>query len=282
VLNATDAAGASPDSASGCGTGRPDVSNIVGTEGLVIAGDGTIYYSQPDAVGRMRPGMDQEDAWVTVAGADTIWGIALDVPNHRLFVGSPSTGHVYTIDLSATSPTATMLSFSAPAPNGLTMGTDGAMYYSDFSVGHVYRVDASGTRSRVTSTTIAQANGLAFGSDGALYVDNYHDGTIVKLTLDSNYMESARTTFATNLGSPDGLAFDADGRVYVTDNVGGRLIRLESDGTGAMILYSGLSAPANIEFGAGALSCTDFYVANGGSLYRYEMGSASGIHVPWH
>jgi sugar lactone lactonase YvrE len=225
--------------------------------------------------------MPQDDAWVTITGATTIWGLALDVANHRLYVGSPVTSRVYTIDLTAPTPSATMLAFTAGQPNGLTMGPDGAMYYSDFGAGNVWRVDSSGARTRVTTTVIPQANGVAFGADGALYVDSYANGTVVKLTLASG-METARTVFAMNLGSPDGIAFDATGRLYVTDNAGGRLIRLNADGTAPMVLRAGLNAPANVEFGVGDLSCTDIYVATRGALLQYEMGTTPGADVPWH
>jgi sugar lactone lactonase YvrE len=199
-----------------------------------------------------------------------------------MYVGSPATHRVYTIDLSAASPTATMLAFTAGGPNGLTTASDGSLFYSDFSGGHVWRVDSTGTRARVTTTTIMQPNGLAFGPDGALYVDSYGAGTVIRLVLASN-MEMSRTTFATGLGSPDGLAFDSMGNLYVTDNAGGRLYRVNADGSGSpMMLMSGIGAAANIEFGAGALSCTDIYVASSGALRRYETGTITGAAVPWH
>jgi streptogramin lyase len=272
-----------PEGGVTCGTMRPDVSGIGMSEGLMIAPDGTIYYSQPAGVGRMRPGMAQEDTWVALPStATTVWGIALDIPNQKLYVGSPSTHRIYTVDLTAATPTATMLPFAAGAPNGFTTGPDGAIYYTDFGGGQVYRIDpASGARAAVTTTMIPQANGIAFGPDGALYVDDYQDGTLVRLTVSGGH-ETGRSTVAHNLGSPDGLAFDAMGRIYVTDNVGGRLIRLNADGTNPTVLLMGMTAPANVEFGTGALSCTDIYVATGGVMMRYEMGTTNGADVPWH
>ncbi len=270
------------DATPGCGNARPDITGIFGTEGLVIAADGTIYYSQSGAIGRMRPGMAQEDAWITLSGATTVWGLAIDAMHHVLYAGSPTTHRIYTVDLTAATPTATMLSFAAGGPNGLTTASDGSLFYSDFSGGYVWRVDSTGTRTRVTNTQIAQPNGLAFGPDGALYVDSYGDGTVLRVVLTAN-VESGFTTFASGLGSPDGLAFDSMGRLYVTDNAGGRLYQVAADGTGTpMRLLNGMRAPANVEFGTGALSCTDIYVATGNALMRYEMGTTTGAMVPWH
>lgn len=263
-----------------CGTERPTISGIRGTEGLVIGPDGTIYYSQSGAVGRLTPGGSAEARWVTLQGASTVWGLALDTERQRLYVGSPATMSIFVVDLAATPPTATRFLGSAGQPNGLTMGPDGILFYSDFGGGHVYRVTPEGMRTQVTMSRIAGANGVAFGPDGMLYVDSYQAGTLLRLTL-TDGRESARQTVASGLGSPDGLAFDADGRIYVGDNRG-RLIRLDADGSNPEVLGMGISAAANVEFGAGALPCTDIYVASGGTLFRYTMGTTRGASVPWH
>ena len=49
-----------------------------------------------------------------------------------------------------------------------------------------------------------------------------------------------------------------------------------------MTLRMGIAAAANVEFGVGALPCTDIYVASSGSLVRYEMGTTAGAAVVWH
>ncbi len=266
-----------------CGTGRPTITGITGTEGLVIAADGTIYYSQSGAVGRVRPGMPAQNRWTILgAGTGTVWGLAIDAPNHRLYAGVPGgTGLIYSIDLNAATPTATPLGFAAGGANGLTMGSDGFLYYSDFSGNNVYRVSSTGVRTRVTTSAISQANGVAFGPDGALYVDSYATGQVFRLVLTAG-MESGRTVAAMGAGSPDGLAFDAMGRIYVSNNAGGQLYRYNADGTGRITLLTGISAAANIEFGAGALNCMDIYVASSGMLQRYTMGTTAGADVPWH
>ena len=210
-----------------------------------------------------------------------MWGLAIDVANRRLYVGSPSAATIFAVDLTADAPMGTVYLASAGSPNGLTMGPDGALYYSNFSAsGHVYRV-VDGMRTQVTTMTIRQPNGVAFHRDGSLYVDSYADGSLIKLTLAAN-RETARETVATGLGNPDGLAFDAMDRIYIGDNSGGRLIRLDADGSNPEVLQRGIPAAANIEFGAGALPCTDIYVASGGALARYEMGDVAGARVPWH
>ncbi len=267
-----------------CGSDRPDVSGISGTEGLVIARDGTIYYSQSGGVGRLTPGGTQEDDWVSIAGASTVWGLALDAANESLYVAVPSAGNVSRIDLSAASPSATTFVSGAGQPNGMTIGPDGALYYSDFGGGRVYRVElggATGTRVEVTASTIDGANGVAFLADGTLLVASYSDGELLRLTLSAG-VETARERFASVPGNPDGVAVDEDGRVYASANSSGRVLRFEPDGTGSMTIDMGIPSAASLEFGAGPLDCHDLYVASASELVRYEMGTAAGAAVPWH
>lgn len=262
-----------------CAGGRPDISSIAGTEGVVISRDGTIYYSQSGAVGRLVPGGTPENAFVSLAGAGTVWGLALDAANETLFVGAPGTG-VFSIDLTAGTPSA-VIAAAGGAPNGLTMGADGALYYSDFSAGRVFRLMPGGSPTEVTASPIGSANGVMFLPDGRLLVASYSSGDLFALTLTAG-AETARATFASGLGNPDGLALDADGNVYASDNGTGQVFQLAPDGTGATAILTGVGAAASLEFGAGVLSCSDLYVASSGVLARYEMGTTVGAAVPWH
>jgi sugar lactone lactonase YvrE len=283
AAGATGTAGATGAAGAGsvaCGTQKPDVSGITGSEGLVIAADGTIYFSQPQAIGRLRPGAAStpEKAWAKVTGATTVWGLTLDRANKLLYAGSPTTSTIYKVTVEDT-PTVTPLVTKAGQPNGLTMGPDGAVYYSDFSaMGDVYRATPDGTRTKVTTTVLPQANGLAFGPDGALYVDLFTAGSITKLTL-ANGLETARADFVVKntVAAADGLAFDAAGNAYV--GFGGGVSRVSADGKTLTNLVKG--GTANVEFGAGALDCKDLYAVAGGKLVRVANDTA-GAPVPWH
>lgn len=272
---------ATPDApAMRCGTERPSLTGTNGTEGVVIGPDGAIYFSQANSVGRIAPDGTRNNRWAVITGATTMWGLALDVARNRLYAGSPVTRKIHAVDLSADPPTVSDFYANAGSPNGLTMGPDGYLYYSDFSAGRVYRVSGDGMRTVVTTSGIAQANGLAFDAAGNLLVLSYAQGQLFRLTL-TDGQETARTMLAEGLGSSDGLALDAMGNIYVTDQAGRRLVRLSPTGESPEDLLTGLSSPANIEFGVGALPCTDVYVATGGGLRLYQ-GMVAGAAVPWH
>jgi sugar lactone lactonase YvrE len=268
----------------GCGgTTRPDVSAIRGTEGLIVARDGTLYYSQSRAVGRLTPTGSPENAWVSLpGGASTVWGIALDAANETLFVGSPSTGTIYSVDLRLDAPVAEVFLAGAGAPNGLTVGPDGALYYSDFSAGRVMRVEARGAAAtQVTTSGVRGANGVAFDADGTLLVCSYMTGSLFRLTL-ADGVETARATVATSLGAPDGVAVDASGDLWVTDNSAGRVLRVNAATGAAEAVSTGISAAASLDFGAGELGCDDLYVASGAALRRLEDVGVNGADVLWH
>ncbi len=274
---APDAAG--PDAATGCGTATPPLASLGGTEGIAIAPDGTIYYSQSGGrVGRWQPGdADGDDSWVTLAGATTVWGMGLGETG-ILYVATPgSGGNIWEIDTSAATPTGTALYPAAGSANGLTIGPDGAIYYGNFAAsGHVYRVStAGGVRTQVTATTIAQPNGVLFDADGTLLVASYQSGIIHRLTLDGEMQETARVTALTGTGNPDGLARDAQGRIYVTNNSGGTVLRF-TPGTptpAPETVLTGVAAAANMAFGRGALACEDLYVTSSGALRRLDAGA---------
>ncbi len=266
---------------SACGGARPDITRVTGTEGLVIARDGTIYYSQGGAVGRLAVGGAPEDRFVALPrGTSTVWGLVLDAANEHLYVGSPGDRTIYDIDLTAGTPAATALVTSAGQPNGLTLGPDGALYYSDFGGGRVMRVALPGGGTPTMVGSVPSANGVAFDDEGRLLVCNYSGGQLLRLTLTGG-VEASRETVASGLGSPDGVALDASGTIYVTDNGRGRLLQLAADGSSTALL-SGISSAASLEFGVGALDCEDIYVASGRTLARYEMGTTQGRAVPWH
>jgi sugar lactone lactonase YvrE len=269
-----------------CGSARPDLEAITFSESIVIARDGTIFYSQPGGVGRLAPARPADHAWVSVGKADaTVWGLALDVANENLYVASPATAAIHRVVLADAVPVALVFVADAGAPNGMTLGPDGALYYSDSVEGHVYRVTLggdTGTAVRVTVDTIPSPTGLAFFADGSLLVASYSTGDLVRLEL-AGGAESGRTLFASvgMFAGTEGVALDAEGRVYVTHRMA-LLTRFAADGSAREDIYSEARA-ADIAFGTGTLDCEDIYIPSprAGPMRRYEDGTTPGARLPW-
>jgi hypothetical protein len=262
-----------------CGTAMPSLTGTSGTEGLVIARDGTIYYSRSNGVGRIGTDGTNDATWLSIPGSATIWGLALDATNTHLFIGDPTAGQLRVATGLDATPSQTPLA-AIDQPNGVTVGPDGAVYVSDFGNDSVLRVDASsGAMTTVTASAIAGADGVAFTDDGHLLVTSYADGTVVSLTLDASHHETARATVATSVPSADGVALDEAGTIYVGG--GSRVYRIGAGGTPDMTLQMGHTGTANIEWGAGVLGCHDLYVATGGGLTRIAL-TVGQRAVPWH
>jgi hypothetical protein len=253
-----------------CGDEVLDSASISGTEGLSIAPDGTVYYSQTGGVGRRLPGEAADSSWLSLPGASTVWGLALRADG-ALFVASPSNGTIYRVDTTASPPTVSVATSSAGQPNGLIVGPDEAVYYSDFGGGHVYRLADGGEPAAVTASLMSQPNGLLFDPDGTLLVLEYSKGAVWRLTLDAGMVETDRGLETNIPGSAlDGIGRDDSGRYLLTDNGGGRLLRLDATFEHQEVLLTGVSAAANLAFGRGALSCDDIYVTSAGALARYD------------
>lgn len=271
---------AAPDGPADCTGETPPLAMIQGTEGVAIADDGTVYFSQSGHLGRWVPGTATPEAdWVTLTGTTTVWGVAIDAAG-LVYVASPPrtqtgrNGTIWRVDPAAPTPQELYVSpGTTDRPNGLTIGPDGAAYYSDFQGGNVYRVDSSGTRTTVTATTVPQANGVLFDDDGTLLVLEYGTGNIQRLTLDANHQETGRAIAGGIEGNPDGLARDDQGRYYVTDNSGGEVLRFDGAFANPESLLTGVGAAANMAFGRGALGCHDLYVTSSGALRKLDAGA---------
>jgi sugar lactone lactonase YvrE len=255
----------------------PGLETVGDSEGLAIDADGTVYFSQPSAVGRLTPAGTLDKEWAKLPGATKTWGIAIDRPHKILYIGSPATSTVYRVTLDGT-PVVTSLVPNAGAPNGLTMGPDGALYYSDYQpAGDIWRVTADGARAKVTSSTLPRPNGVAFGPDGALYVDLYELGAVTRLTL-AGGKETARADFIpSGLDKADGIAFDAAGNVYIGWGEG--VSRATPDGKSLTKLAKGTTA--NVEFGAGAIPTNHLYAVTEKKIVLIPNDLGGGP-VPWH
>ena len=252
-----------------------DFSLVGKTEGLVVDPEGIVYFSDFGShVGRYAPPYDKapEKTWATVAGA-TILGVTYDPKKKVIYAGSRGqNGKLVAID--AGDPTnIKTLADTESGYNGITLAADGSVFYTDQSGGKVYRVTGDGMKNLVAS--VSDANGIAFGPDGFLYVLTYGQGIVTRFKLSSNVeMAGTREMFIKLAkGNADGIAFDNAGNMYVTSGV---LWKITPQKVASMI---DLNGGANVEFGAGALSCKELLWAAGDHRITLDV---EGMTVPWH
>jgi streptogramin lyase len=241
--------------------GPNDVTAITGSEGLARADDGTLYYSQANAIGRWRTGFDPEPKFIALGDRyDSVWGLALD--GTTLYAGSPSAGEVIAIDLSVDPPAVSALVSNAGEPNGLAVAADHSLFYTDFKGGHVFHVAPDGTRTQVTTALISRPNGISARPTTVL-VASFGDGTLVRLGVDHNHRESSREVHARGLGGPDGVLELLNGTTLVSDYSGGRLLRVQDSDHTVSTVRERLNSPANIIFGR---TSYEVFVASAGAL----------------
>jgi sugar lactone lactonase YvrE len=285
---------ATPDMAivpGGCGNYVAAANTTGGAEGIVVTPEGTLYFSQAGQgqhIGRIRPGMPVERTWVQVG--PNVLGITYDPKRKLIYAGRRGMGTanppaVLKIDVSGPTPLVGTLAPAAATINGITLGEDEAVYYTEETGRNVRRVTYFGQPSLVNASPLpGNPNGLAFGPDGKLYIVYFSgNNQVTRLTL-TNGGETGREVYLANVGAAgaDGIAFDDMGRLFVT--AGGQLRRIRAPAMGApqvdMMMASG---GANIEFGVGALSCNDVYVGSGNAgIRRHTLADSRGANVPWH
>jgi len=260
---------------------RPDLgAEVQNNRGLVVARDGTIYFSQPGAVGRRTPDGTLSVGWLPIAGR-LVASVALDATNEVLFVGVPdfdetNAPSVYRVDVATSSITPIANGGSA---FGIAVGPDGNVYFTA-PADHVSRVaPTGGTVTQVTTAPVLSPSSLAFESDGSLLVGASYMGQIFRITLVDG-VESARAMVAF-FPSVHGLALDAEGRIYGASNGGGFVGRVAADGTDLESIVMGASAPFGLAFGHGALCGSDLFFNADGLIRRFE-NDTPGAAVLWH
>jgi glucose/arabinose dehydrogenase len=264
----------------GCGSARPNLDGISTAEGLVIAPDGTIYFTQPASnfLGRYRPPYTQPEVrWLDI-GPKAL-GATLDPKQNVLYIGSRSRKKLLAITLSQP-PASKELADVEAGINGLTLGTDGNVFYTDQAGGHVYRVSSGGEKTQVTTSPIEEPSGLAFGPDARLYVLTHAKAKVTKLQVWFG-KEIDRVAFAdvgaTGGKDAGGIVFDSKGQMYVTAT---DLFRVSRDGK--QVERLGPAPGARAEFGVGPLSCTDLYTAGNGKGISRRQVDVPGMLVLWH
>jgi hypothetical protein len=267
---------------SDCGTEVANITGIVQAVGVAVDADGTLYFLNHDTlnsyIGRVLRNTKPELDWLAMTNSPTPRALALDSANQKLYAllidGAGGLVKFQNIKIApqGSEPVKTVRG------NGVTVGPDGTVYYTQPSDRLVYALSATGSPKPVSadpfgSSTLGQApSALAFGPSGHLLVGLERGGPIHELTVVGG-QEIARAPFGKWTGWANGLTFDRRGRLYIAtanENATPSVVRLEPDGQTTTISsgtrFSGLA------FGRGPLDCRDLYLAApSGPLVRIRV-----------
>jgi sugar lactone lactonase YvrE len=134
------------------------------------------------------------------------------------------------------------------APDDVTFGPDGSLYWTDLLTGEVGRREPDGT---VTKQLVAPGmNPIAFSDDGRLFVAQAFFGNGL-YELDPNLV-AAPTVVIPDSGERalglNGMDFGPDGKLYAPQPFLGRIVRIDVDTAAVTPIAEGLAFPAALDF----------------------------------
>lgn len=173
---------------------------------------------------------------------------------------------------------------SLQAPNDLTFGPDGRLYFTDPAdydpdnpgPGRVFAIAPDGTGELLEDLSGSFPNGIAVEADGSIvWVDSYGRG-VYRRPSDGPSEQFCRLPDG---HIPDGLKVDVEGNLWITAYSGGGIDVVRPDGTIIDFLETG-GCPLNCVFHDGALFVTDLGDVGGvsddafmgGRLQRVDVG----------
>jgi streptogramin lyase len=138
---------------------------------------------------------------------------------------------------------------SISGPQGITTGSDGAVWFTNEDSDSIGRVTTAGTVTNYTDSTISSPPDITAGPDGALWFTNFDDsiGRITTAGAVTNYT-------GPGISDPVGIAAGPDGDLWFANNGNNSIGRITTAGTVTNYTGPGISGPADIAAGSdGAL-----------------------------
>ncbi|MFY9739844.1 MAG: SMP-30/gluconolactonase/LRE family protein [Candidatus Cybelea sp.] len=249
------------------------------TEGVVVAEDGTIYFSMTalGTVSRFQPGAAAAEVWAHVPDAN---GHKIQADGSHVIVSS--TGAILRLDsrgcvaeVVASRVDGRWLTY----PNDVALDVHrGGFYVTDSGYkatpatmpddpqGRVYRVDPGGDI-RLVADGIAYSNGVALSPHGdRLYVGESTARRVWWYPVRDDGSVGERTLLADvpsgpgGAGVPDGISVDSDGRLYVANHGAGEVLVYAASGDLLQRLPAGNRATSHVAF---APDGTTLYISGG-------------------
>jgi gluconolactonase len=178
----------------------------------------------------------------------------------------------------------------ALAPNDLTAGPDGRIWFTDPGVpgattrGRVCALDPTSGQVAVLLGDLDFPNGLAFGPEGdVLYLARTEEGRVTRHRWDGARLSWAGVAATLPAGGPDGIALDVDGRLYAAAPDADAVFVFEPDGRLRRRLeFAEPTFPTNLCFAGPDLDRLVVTAAKGGRVVVLDSAatSAPGLVLP--
>lgn len=130
---------------------------------------------------------------------------------------------------------------SISGPQGITTGSDGAVWFTNEDSDSIGRVTTAGTVTNYTDSTISSPPDITAGPDGALWFTNFDDsiGRITTAGAVTNYT-------GPGISDPVGIAAGPDGALWFTNNTNSSIGRITTAGTVTNYRDAHISGPGGI------------------------------------
>ena len=149
---------------------------------------------------------------------------AMALMGNELFISDRSANRVVKTDVTASTPTLTVVATGFSRPSYLAI-KDNELYIAEFDNDRVSKLDITAavpTTATVVATEIDGANGLVFdGND--LYISSFSGGNVFKIDVTGN--SQTATQVITNLNTPNALAIK-DGELYIAEEAGNKISKV--------------------------------------------------------
>jgi virginiamycin B lyase len=116
--------------------------------------------------------------------------------------------------------------FAGTGPNVITLGPDGALWYTEFGSGKIGRISTAGVVTEFATPANSTPYGIATGSDGALWITDQLSPKIRRMTT-----AGVITEFTVPSGnSTSGITRGADGNIWFTEQTAASIGRITPAG----------------------------------------------------
>ncbi len=166
------------------------------------------------------------------------------IPSAAAVVGSSNHGGVISIYTGS----------GIDGPQDITVGPDGAMWFTNEYNNSIGRITTAGTVSKFTDSTIDAPVGITSGPDGALWFTNSGNNSIGRITTSGAVFDYT----GIGIDVPQDITVGPDGALWFTNFSNDSIGRITTAGTVSNYTGAGVSAPWDITNGPdGALWFTN-------------------------